>query len=219
MTSMDTFHVDAATVRIAHERPLLIVDADEVLLRFVDGFDRFLRQRGLFLDLSSYRLHGNVKWLDNGTVALDVEVTSLLDEFRSELDFLHAVDDAQEILSGLGPLLDIVVLSNIAPEQANPRLRNLARLDLNFPLLVNAGVKGPAVKALAGRAGRPVFFVDDIPQNLSSVAQAAPDVFRIHLIGDERLKVLQPPCSDAHLRADNWREADIFIRERLAAEP
>ena len=56
-----TFYIDAATVPLRSRRPLLIVDADEVLLRFADGFDRFLRQRELFLDLTSYRLHGNVK--------------------------------------------------------------------------------------------------------------------------------------------------------------
>jgi FMN phosphatase YigB (HAD superfamily) len=218
MSAFETFHLQAATVRVMPDRPLLIVDADEVLLRFVDGFDQFLRQRGLFLDLSSYRLHGNVKWLDTGAAALDVEVTSLLDEFRSELDSLKAVDGAPEILSGLGSLLDIVVLSNITPEQAQPRLRNLAALGFDFPLLVNAGAKGPAVKALARRAGEPVFFVDDIPQHLASAAEVAPDVFRIHLVGDERLRGLLPPCADAHLRADTWREADAFIRRHLAVE-
>ena len=194
---------------------MLIVDADEVILRFVDGFDKFLRREGLFLDLTSYRLHGNVKRLDDNTPILDVEVTALLDEFRRDLDSLEIVDGAHDVLNALKPRLDIVVLTNITPAQGAPRLRNLAALGLDLPLVANSGLKGPAVKALAARAGRPSFFVDDIPQNLTSSAEAAPDVLRIHLIGDERLKPLLPPAAAAHLRAEHWRDAEAFISAKL----
>ncbi len=212
------FHRQAATLPVTRGRPLLIVDADEVLLRFADGFDRFLRRRGLFLDFSSYRLHGNVRYAEDGKTALDIEVTGWLDEFRNELDDLDAVEHAQPALAGLRAVMDIVVLSNIVPEQAPPRLRNLAALNFDFPLLVNSGPKGPAVKALADRTGGAVFFVDDIPQHLASAARTAPEVFRIHLVGDERLRPLLPPASEAHIRAETWREADSFIRDHLQEE-
>jgi hypothetical protein len=216
MMRAPSFFTNAATVPLAAGRPLLIADADEVLLRFAEGFDRFLRQRELYLDLVSYRLHGNVKRLVGGETILDIEVTALLDEFRAELDWLEAVEQAGEVLAGLKPLLDVVVLSNITPAQAAPRLRNLAALGFDFPLIVNSGSKGAAVRALAQRAGRPVFFVDDIPQHLASAAESAPDVLRIHLIGDERLKPLLPPSPNADLRADSWRDAEAFIRAKLA---
>ncbi len=209
------FHTHAATVALLPERPLLIVDADEVVLRFAEGFDRFLRARALFLDLTSYRLHGNVKRLDDRTPALDVEVTALLEEFRAELDSLEAVEHAVEALAELRRVMNVVVLSNVNELQAPPRVRNLAAHGFDFPLVVNAGPKGPAVKALASRAASPAFFVDDIPQHLASAAEVAPDVYRIHLVGDERLKPLLPPSAHAHLRAQDWREARDFIRARL----
>jgi FMN phosphatase YigB (HAD superfamily) len=211
----EAFDIGAALARLTPGRPLLIVDADEVVLRFVDGFDRFLRGGGLYLDLTSYRLHGNVKRQDDKTAILDVEVTALLDEFRRELDSLEVVEGARETLEALGPRIDIAMLTNISPTQAGPRLRNLAALGLDLPLVANSGLKGPAVKALAARAGRPAFFVDDIPQNLASAAEAAPDIFRIHLIGDDRLKPLLPPAAHAHLRAENWAEARRFIEDKL----
>lgn len=211
----EPFSLGAALYRVKPGRPLMIVDADEVLLRFVDGFDRFLRRQGLFLDLTSYRLHGNVKRLDDQTAVLDVEVTALLDEFRADLDWLEPVEAAQEVLTALAPRAAVVVLTNITPNQAAPRIRNLAALGLDFPLVANAGPKGPAVKALAGRAAAPAFFIDDIPQHLASSAEAAPDVFRIHLIGDERLKALLAPCAQAHLYAEDWRAAGAFIAEQL----
>ena len=75
---MSGFDLSSALAKIPRGRPLVIVDADEVILRFVDGFDRFLRVRGLYLDLTSYRLHGNVKSLADNAAVLDVEVTALL---------------------------------------------------------------------------------------------------------------------------------------------
>jgi len=213
----ETFHHDAASVALTRGRPLLIVDADEVLLRFVDGLDRFLQARGLYLDLSSYRLHGNVKRREDGVAVLDVEVTALLDEFRTALDSLDAVEGARETLSALAPRMQIVVLSNVSAAQAQPRVRNLKGQGFDYPLLINSGPKGVAVSRLAQSAGRPVFFVDDIPHHHASVAEAAPDVFRIHLIGDERLKPLLPVSPHAHLRAETWAAAHAFILDRLAA--
>ena len=211
------FSLGAALPRIARGRPLVIVDADEVLLRFVAGFDKFLRERGLYLDLSSYRLHGNVKRLDDNTPILDVEVTALLEEFRSDLDWLEAVDGAQAALAALGTDASIVVLTNISPAQAGPRTRNLMTLGLDLPLIANSGLKGPAVRDLANHAQAATFFVDDIPQQLASAAEHAPDVRRIHLIGDERLKPLLAPSPHAHHYAQDWPSAEAFIRPQLKA--
>jgi hypothetical protein len=204
-----------ALARLTPGRPLLVVDADEVLLRFVAGFDRFLERQGLFLDLTSYRLHGNVKRRDDRTSLLDVEVTALLDEFRGDLDWLEHVEGARDCLQRLAPRLDIVVLTNIAPEQAAARLRNLETFGLDLPVVANTGLKGEPVRALASRAGRPSFFVDDIPQHLASAAKEAPDVTRIHLIGDERLKPLLPQAEHADFRAESWADAYGFIVTKL----
>jgi hypothetical protein len=209
------FHSDAATVPLHGDRPLLIVDADEVLLRFAAGFDAFLRGRGYVLELVSYRLHGNVRRAVDQSVTPNDDVNDLLDLFRTDLDSLEAVEGARVTLQSLSDSTDIVVLSNIPAAQALPRLRNLARCKLAFPLQINAGVKGPAVRALAARAGAPAFFVDDIPQHLESAAEAAPHVYRIQMTGDERLKPHMLQCQHAHLRAAHWRDIEHFIRERL----
>jgi hypothetical protein len=214
---MSAFHTDAAHLYPKGDRPLLIVDADEVLLRFAEGLDRFLEPRGCYIDFVSYRLHGNIKRRSDSTPLLDVEVTSLLDEFRENLDWLDPVAGSEAALGELSLFADIVVLSNVGASQAPARLRNLARLRFDFPLLVNSGPKGAAVRVLAGKAGTPVFFIDDIPQHLASVAELAPEVIRIHLIGDDRLKPLLPLSPHAHLRADNWDAARAFIRGHIAA--
>jgi hypothetical protein len=213
--SAKDFYTDPATVPLSHARPLLVVDADEVLLRFADGFDRFLRQRELYLDFVSYRLHGNVKRLEDESAVLDIEVTALLEEFRAELDALEAVEDTIEVIDRLRRWLDVVVLTNITPAQAPARRRNLDALGLSLPLLVNEGSKGAAVKRLAERAGRPVFFIDDIAVHHMKVAELAPDVYRIHFVGDERLKPLLASSPHAHMRAQTWRDIESFMLQHL----
>jgi hypothetical protein len=215
--SMPIFYDDASEVPLAKGRPLLIVDADEVLLRFVDGFDKFLLRRGFYFDFVSYQLHGNVRRQSDRCVVTELEANRLLDEFREAFDSLEAVEGAVKAIADLSPHLDVVVLSNMTPSQAPPRLRNFETLGLTIPLMINSGPKGLAVKALAARVGRPVFFVDDIPQHLASTAKEAPEVFRIHLIGDERLRPFAPVSQHAHLRAGTWSDAVAFIREQLAA--
>jgi hypothetical protein len=107
------------------------------------------------------------------------------------------------------------VLSNVVPAQAPARRRNLDALGLDFPLLVNSGSKGAAVKVLAQRAGRPVFFMDDIGQHHASVAELAPDVRRIHFVADDRLKPSMPTSPQAHHRAHTWRDAEALILAHL----
>ena len=211
------FDLSSVLAKIPSGRPLVIVDADEVLLRFVDGFDRFLRRRGFYLDLTSYRLHGNVKSLADDAPALDVEVSVLLEEFRQDLDSLEAVPGAREALAALSRMASIVVLSNISDAQAPARSRNLLSLGFDFPLIVNDGPKGPAIKKLAAWARAPSFFIDDIPQHLASAAEMAPEVFRIHLVCDVRLTGLLPLTFHAHCHAGDWGAAERFIKARLVA--
>lgn len=215
MSEAASFDIGAAQRRLTPGRPLVITDADEVVLKFVEGLDRFLAAQGLYLDLSTYRLHGNVKKLSDDTPILDVEVTALLDDFRRDLDSLELVEGAADALNTILARADVVVLTNITPDQAHARLRNLSGHGLHLPLVSNSGLKGPAVKALAARSGRPTFFIDDIPQHLGSAAEHAPDVLRIHLVGDDRLKALMPPAPHAHLRAENWNEAAAFMARHL----
>jgi len=209
------FDVSSALTTIRPDRPLIIVDADEVVLGFVDGFDRFLRLQGLYLDLTSYRLHGNVKRLADGTTLLDVEVTALLDEFRTDLDSLDAIPGACKSLTSLSELATIVVLSNVTLGQAPARRRNLVSLGLDLPLVVNSGAKGPAVKALTAPIQAPSFFIDDIPTHLASAAEHAPEVLRIHLVGNTRLLGLLPLPIHANFGAGDWAAAEQFITAHL----
>jgi len=215
------FDLSSALAAITPGRPLIITDADGVLLCFTGGLEKWLKERGLYLDLTSYRLQGGIRRLDDNSQILDVEFMALLDEFRCDLDDLDAVDGAVETLAELAKVANVVVLSNVNHGQAIARWRNFQALGIAYPLIANdagegylAG-KGKAVKALAARAGAKAFFIDDIPANLSAVGEEAPEVVLIHLVESAALRQLLGTDFPAHCHAENWAAAKAFILGHL----
>lgn len=215
------FDLPSALAAIQPGRPLIITDADGVVLRFTGGLEQFLHRQGFYLDLTAYRLFGAIKRQEDHSSLLDVEVAALVEEFRHDLDDLEAVNGACKTLRNQAKVAHIVVLSNVNDTQALARRRNLAALGLNFPLIANdrgqgfTGGKGAVVKALAARTAAKTFFIDDLPANLADAAQAAPDVLLIHLVESAALKPLFGGGFHAHCHADTWTEAEAFILDHL----
>jgi len=211
------FDLSSALTAITPGRPLVITDADGVLLCFTRGLQKWLGERGLYLEAKSYQLRGNIRRIDDRSPVLDVETMALLEEFRADLDCLEAVDGARETLAELSHSASIVVLSNVNHPQAVARLRNFQALGIDYPLVANdagegfmAG-KGNAVKALAARAGAKTFFIDDIPANLIAVAEAAPQVVLVHVVESEPLRLLLGTDFPAHCHARDWAAVREFI--------
>lgn len=218
-----SFDLPSALAAVTPGRPLVITDADGVLLCFTAGLEKWLRERGLYLKLTRYQLRGAIRRIDDDAPILDVETMALLEDFRRDLDCLEAVEGGRETLAELSRIANIVVLSNVNHSQAVARLRNFQRLGLDYPLIANdAGAgfmagKGEAVKALSARAGATTFFIDDIPANLAAVRETAPDVILIHLVESEPLRRLLGTDFPAHCHAENWAVAKAFILEQLGA--
>ena len=200
-------------------RPLLIVDADEVLLLFVAGLERLLLREGFELRLESFRLTGNIRRRDTGGVLEQAEVGALIARFfAEEMGTLDPAPGAAEALQELATGADVVVLTNTPDASLPARAACLARHGMAYPVLGNAGPKGPAVARLMARRTAPAIFLDDLPPNHESVAEAAPNVLRIQMVADPRLAALAPPTPYAHHRVDDWERASTLIRShcRLA---
>ena len=206
------------SISIDTNLPLVISDADEVLLIFMERFETFLNRQDYFFDWSSFKLTGNIYHKPNNHQLSQEEVFSLLDEFfEKETQSLDAVPGAIEALDLLSSRAQIVILSNVPIAYRDERKRCLSDHGMNYPLIVNSGPKGPAVQALAVAVRAPVFFIDDSPNNLKSVANVADYVRRIHFIHDARLAKLVGPAPDSHHRTDSWLEARAVIEEELSA--
>jgi hypothetical protein len=200
-------------------RPLIISDCDEVLCLFMQSFEDYLAAQGLYFDWASYALSGNVRRLaDKLSVPAD-QVAPLVEAFfTAHTEAIEPVPGAAESLAALSARAQIVVLTNIPPNHRRRRIAALARHGMDYPVVANIGTKGEVVRHLAEQVAAPVFFLDDSPRNLRSVAEAAAQVERLHFVADVRLYELLGPVTEHHLRTTDWAAARVFIERRLAEQ-
>lgn len=208
-----------ADLDIDPDRPIVISDADEVVLQFVAALEDFLaaRPRAMFLDLSSFALTGNIRYRDTSEPVPAADVKALLAGFFEErTEHLSPVPGAAEALARLAARAQIVILSNVPIGQRDARRRSLQRHGMDFPVIANSGAKGPAVARIVSAITAPAFFLDDIPHNIASVARESAEVVRMHFVADPRLARLVDPPPDCHFHGGDWPTARAFIEVELA---
>ncbi len=204
------------TLPIPSDRPLVIVDVDEVVGMFMRGFEAFIGGHGLEMRIDRFALFQNL-YRPGETTHVDVSHGRRLFDAFFECD-PHPMDVAPGAAIGLASLADqatIVIFSNAPAACRLARARWLAENGLPYPLVIGAGPKGPAVAALASRTSRPTAFVDDLLPNLDSVEAEAPQVHRFQSVADERLRPFAPSAPDRHPRFDNWSDLAPAIARAL----
>lgn len=200
----------------ADDRPLLVLDVDDVVLEFIRPFPRFLEARGFCLTINSFRLTGNIAEQESRRLLEQKEVGALLDEFfHGQADWQDVTDGAADALAKLGEQVEIVLLTAMFHRHRATRRAHLDALGLNYPLLTTEMAKGPAVAKLRGSKGRPVAFVDDQPSNLISARESVEDAHLFHLMADNSLRQFLPPLPDDIVPVHDWREAAPKIAQAL----
>ncbi len=200
------------------EKPLIISDADEVLLKFIQRLEYFLDQRDMWFDMQSFQITGNIKSrMTNEPV--DIAISDLLDEFFThETRHIDAVSGAADALAALAKRAQIIVLTNSALHAKQARIDNLTHHGMNYPVIVGNGPKGLPVKTITAAMRAPIFFLDDIPYHIDSVAKHAPHTRRIHFVADPRLAKHIPMAQNATQRIDQWDKAYDWITAQLDAD-
>lgn len=191
---------------LSPERPLVVVDVDEVLGLFMKGFGAFLAEQGLDLRIERYALFESI-FRGEATEPLSrAEGQALYDAFfRTACGRIEPVPGAVAAIERLSRHAGIVILSN-APAEAEATRRDwLRRHGLHHPLILNRGLKGPITAGLVGQTHGRSAFIDDILSNLDSVAEHAPRTATFQHVADERLRSLAP-TSERHRRIDDWAE-------------
>lgn len=203
------------TLELDPDRPLVISDADEVLLQFMRQFEIYLDRNDMWIDLSSFRLQGNIKYKGSDE-AVDMTNRNIIDDFfAAETLNFSPVEGAAEALNALSKEAQIIILTNLPLAQKSERQINLSKHGMDYPVIVGSGLKGPAVKSLGEKINAPLFFLDDIPHNINSVAEYVPTSGRIHMIADPRLSKLIGAAEGASARIDQWQEAQAWILDKL----
>jgi hypothetical protein len=200
----------------ADDRPLLILDVDDVILDFIKPFPRYLQSKGFDLRLDTFALHGNIFHVENGNVAEIEHVKVLIDEFfHGQADWQTVTEGAADAMARIAQSAEIVLLTAMPHRFRDARRRHLDALGLPYPLLTTEMAKGPAVARLRGDTPRPLAFVDDQPRNLISAHQNVPDGAFFHLMADNSLRDLMPPPPDFAIVVHDWAEALPKIEHAL----
>jgi len=200
----------------ADDRPLLVLDVDDVVLEFIKPFPHYLKSRGFGLTLASFRLTGNIAETASGRLIEQSEVTALLgDFFDAQADWQSIADGAADALAMLGRSAEIVMLTAMPHKHRAVRRAHLDALGLDYPLLTTEMAKGPAIAKLRGAKGRRVAFVDDQPSNLVSARNSVADAHLFHLMADNSLRAFLPPTPQDIISVENWREAAPRIAAAL----
>lgn len=205
--------IDPETLRqieelAADERPLLVLDVDDVLLDFIKPFPTYLQRHGCRLDFRSFRLTGNIIEIETGVAVEQPRVRQLLDGFfDAQTEWQTLVEGAADSLALIARGAEIVLLTAMPHRHRDTRRRHLDGLGLTYPLLTTEMSKGPAVRRLRGETGRPVAFVDDMLHNLASAREHVADAHLFHLVADISLREMQPPAGDDIHVVEDWRDA------------
>ncbi|MEM1346382.1 MAG: hypothetical protein AAGI34_17600 [Pseudomonadota bacterium] len=197
-------------------RPLLAVDADEVLVHLAEHLARFVYGLGYEMRLTRYRLDGAVRRRDTGEVVAFADTLALIDRFfHEEAHAQQAIEGAAEALARLSVKAQVMVLTNVPRHARETRIANLAGLGMGYPLVENSGGKGRALAWMAARVAGPVVFIDDSPNQIVSAARYAPEVVRVHFVGAPYVTALIPEVGEAHHRVASWAEAEPVLAAAL----
>ncbi len=213
---METPLTDTAHVRIDHTRPLLMVDVDEVLAKFMAGLERYVARHGYEMRITRFALFQNI-FPVGGEACVDAETgLGLFNGFFADgAADLEPAEGAADALSDLSSQADIVIVTNAPGHGRGARAGWLKAHGFDYPMVVNSGLKGPAAAEMAARTAKTSVFIDDLLPNLESVAADAPSVTRFQMVADERLRPLAPCAPDRHPRHDDWRDLKAAIEAAI----
>ncbi len=197
-------------------QPVIIVDADEVILHFSEILSDYLPSQGMYVNFINYALEGNIKYIKTDEPVERKYFKTIIEGFfHHKIEKQPLVEGVVEGLNNLSGLGKIVILTNIPHNFADRRRKILEDHGLNYPMISNSGPKGPLLKAIGKMTTGKLIFIDDISHHHKSVAQQAPETFRIQFIANRHLNSIEDKAKHCHHRCEDWPEIEQVIRGYL----
>ena len=196
--------------------PIIIFDADEVLVHFAEPFSNYLKKHNHRLHLTGYRLDNAIKKAETGDVADPDTAKDLVWGFiNEETKNQPAAKGAPEALKKLQEYAQIIILSNVPYSVHNDRVLNLKNIGMDYPLISNEGMKGPAVKEILKDHKAQSFFIDDNPYQVESVYNDNQDTVCVHFSVCDLVKPYMPKAVGASIEPTSWDDLVSKLIYRL----
>ena len=201
-------------ININKDLPLLICDADEVIFHFMDTFDYYLEKNDMYFSYETFKLNGNIKKKNTDHTLNSDEITKLISNFFKQHTLeMPLIKNAKEVLRELSKIVNIVILSNIPKSSSDDRIKCLKNHDMHYNFISNEGPKGIKCEELAKLTNKKVFFVDDLPNQISSVSNSCRNIITIHFLQNKKLIKILPEVKNCDYKVNNWQSIkDIILR-------
>ena len=202
-------------VGLERDKPVVICDVDEVLFQFLIPLERYLADFGYRLEMhSNASLYGNVYATGSETPVENEEVGALLEKFyERDVESQPPIPCAAVALAGLSRRARVVIITNLPAAYGGRRQRALRTHGMNYPLIINSGLKGRALTRLLHGHKAPSFFVEDMHTHLVSAAQIE-GLHCVQFAADIRLARLVERAEHAH-QVRGWGATVRYIEARL----
>ncbi len=203
-------------------RPLLISDCDEVLLHMVVPFAEWLDEaHDIHFDIDSGQFVDALRRKATGDLVPGADIWPLLQGFfKTEMHRQQPIAGAVEAINAIQSEFDVVILTNLTDGFRDARATQLRDIGIDAPVYTNQGGKGEALTRILDEYQPSVtVFVDDLAHQIADVAQAAPGIFCLHMVGEPRLAPAIKSPRAAHARIDDWHCARGWIMDRFKGVP
>ncbi|MBT3938509.1 MAG: hypothetical protein HOF44_02230 [Pelagibacterales bacterium] len=185
--------------------PLLISDADEVIFEFMESFEEYLLSNSMYFSYKSFKLNGNIYNQETNKPIDSANISIIISNFFQEYAIkMPLIKGAKNILEKLNKVMNVIILSNIPKNYAADRIQCLKDNNMNYAFISNEGPKNIKCLELQKLTNKKVFFIDDLPNQISAVSNYCKNIITIHFLQNKKLLKIIPEVKDSDYNVNNW---------------
>ena len=185
--------------------PLLISDADEVIFEFMESFEEYLLSNSMYFSYKSFKLNGNIYNQETNKPIDSANIPIIISNFFQEYAIkMPLIKGAKSALEKLSKVMNVIILSNIPKNYAADRIQCLKDNNMNYAFISNEGPKNIKCLELQKLTNKKVFFIDDLPNQISAVSNYCKNIITIHFLQNKKLLKIIPEVKDSDYNVNNW---------------
>jgi hypothetical protein len=196
--------------------PLLISDADEVIFDFMESFEEYLLSNSMYFSYKSFKLNGNIYNQETNKPIDSANIPIIISNFFQEYAIkMPLIKEAKSALEKLSKVMNVIILSNIPKNYAADRIQCLKENNMNYAFISNEGPKNIKCLELQKLTNKKVFFIDDLPNQISAVSNYCKNIITIHFLQNKKLLKIIPEVKDSDYNVNNWESILKIIHNNI----